>query len=102
MTGVGRKGDGHYAPGDLLYPQLARCDINANTEKQLNSLQNLFVHLLPQVGRGSPVAALLWDTALLDTRLIIWREKLMMIVHIRSLGEETLARQIYKEQKSKE
>ena len=44
------------------------------------------------------MASLLWDTGLLDMSLLVWREKLMVMHHVRSLGEDTLARRTYKEQ----
>ena len=31
----------------------------------------------------------------------VWRDKIMMVLHIRLLGKETLARNIYEEQKVK-
>ena len=43
--------------------------------------------------------SILWDVGLLDMGLRIWREKLMLVLHIRRLGDETLTGKIYKEQK---
>ena len=77
-------------------------DINSATEKKLNALQNWFVRLALRIGQGSPVSALLWDFQLLDMSLRIWREKIMMVIHLRSLEETTLARQEYEEQKNKD
>ena len=51
-----------------------------------------------QVGPGAPVASLLWDFALLDMGLRIWREKLMLVLHIRNLDKKSLARKVYDEQ----
>ena len=76
-------------------------EISKAAEKTLNSLQLWFVRLVLRVGQGAPVAALLWDSALLDMGLRVWRDKIMMVLHIRSLGKETLARKIYEEQKEK-
>ena len=76
-------------------------EITSTTEKRLNSLQNLFVRLILRVGPGSPVSAIMWDTSLLDMQLRVWREKLMMIIHIRSFDAEAIASQIYQEQKDK-
>ena len=53
-----------------------------------------------RIGPGSPLAAILWDSSLLDMKLRIYLEKIMMIIHLRSLDKETLANQIYEEQKS--
>ena len=74
-------------------------DINKTTEKKLNALQNWFVRLTLRIGQGSPLVSLLWDFSLLDMSLRIWREKVMMILHIRSLDETSLARRIYEQQK---
>ena len=38
-----------------------------------------------QVGPKAPLASLLWDVGLLDMGLRIWRGKLLMIMHLRSL-----------------
>jgi hypothetical protein len=74
-------------------------DINKTTEKKLNALQNWFVRLTLRIGQRSPLDSLLWDFSLLDMSLRIWREKVMMILHIRSLDETSLARRIYEQQK---
>jgi hypothetical protein len=51
------------------------------------------------VGPGCPVASLCWETAMLSMELRVWVEKLMLVLHIRNLGEGTLARIVYEEQK---
>ena len=70
------------------------------TEKRLNSIRNWFLRLILQVGPGAPLASLLWDTGLLDIGLLVWREKLMLILHVRSLDEDALARRTYEEQRA--
>ena len=72
--------------------------ITAAMEKRLNDLQLWFARLALQVGKGTPRAALTWETGLMDMKLRIWIEKLMLVLHIRSLEETSLARQIYEEQ----
>ena len=67
--------------------------------KRLNKIQNYFVRLVLRIGPGSPLASILWDTSLLDMQFRVYMEKLMIIMHIRSLDEETLANKIYEEQK---
>ena len=47
-------------------------EMNTNTEKRLNTLQCWFVCLVLQIGQGSLVSGLLWDTALLDSGLWVW------------------------------
>ena len=69
------------------------------TTKKLSQLQSWFLRLCFQVGPGAPSIALTWDTAVLDMGLRVKKEKLMLIIHVRSLEKTTLARQIYEEQK---
>ena len=45
------------------------------------------------------MASLLWDFGLLDMRLRIWIEKIMLVLHIKRC-EGSLASKIYEEQKS--
>ena len=66
--------------------------------KRLNSLQQWFVRLILQVGPGAPLAALTWDMGLMDMGLRVWREKILLILHLRSLDEEALAARVYREQ----
>ena len=68
-------------------------------EKRLNDLQLWFARLALQVGKGTPRAALTWETGLMNMRLRIWIEKVMLIFHIRSLDKDTIARKTYEEQK---
>ena len=42
-----------------------------------------------------------WDSGVLDMSLRVWVEKIMLIIHIRSLDEGTLARRVYEEQKTR-
>lgn len=74
-------------------------EISSETENKLNSLQRWFIRLILQVPPGTPVASILWDVGMLDMGLRIWREKLMLALHIRSLGDDTLAGKVYQEQK---
>ena len=74
-------------------------DMNASTEKRLNSIQSWFVRLVYQVGQGSPVSALMWDNFLLDMGLRVNIEKCMFVFHPRSLDSDSLARRTYTEQK---
>ena len=70
-------------------------EISAQTERTLNSLQCWFVRLILQVGPGAPKASLLWDFGILDMRLRIWLEKIMLMLHVRRLDDESLARKVY-------
>ena len=73
--------------------------ITKATIKQLNNLQRWFIRLVLQVPQGTPTAALTWETGLMEMGLRVQIEKLLLVLHIRSLDEETLARKIYEEQK---
>ena len=58
-----------------------------------------FLLLIYQVGQGAPSTLLLWDTSCLDMSLRIYRENVLLVGHIRKLDNNSLAKQIYKEQK---
>ena len=73
-------------------------EITKQTEKKLNQIQNWFVRLVLQVGPGAPLASLSWDSALLDMGQRVQIEKIMLVIHIRNLAVNTLARKIYTEQ----
>ena len=83
----------------LLHGAGTWVDMAAATELKLNKIQNWFVRLVLQVGPGAPLAGLLWDSCLLDMGFRVWREKLLLMLHITRLDEDTLAHKIYKEQK---
>ena len=83
----------------LLYGCGTWLEMAPSTVKKLNAIQNWFLRLIFQVGPGVPIAALCWETGVLDMELRVWMEMLMLVLHIRGLGENTLARKIYEEQK---
>jgi hypothetical protein len=82
----------------LLHGAGTWVEISPGTEKRLNSIHQDFLRSIYQVGPGAPLASLCWDTMTLDMGLRVWLEKVMMIVHIRSLEEDALARTFHKEQ----
>jgi hypothetical protein len=82
----------------LLHGAGTWTEIKPATEKKLNSLQQWFARLVLQVGPGAPLAALGWELGLVNMKLRVWREKIALVLHLRSLGTETLAGQIYQEQ----
>jgi hypothetical protein len=73
-------------------------DIKPATEKRLNALQQWFLRLVLQVGPGAPLASLGWETGVTDMKLRVWKEKVMLVRHLRSLGADTLASRVYREQ----
>ena len=50
-------------------------EISKTTEKQLNKIQYWGLRLFMQVGPGTPLASLLWDTASLNMALRVNIEK---------------------------
>ena len=55
----------------------------------------------PAGGAGRAPRPLTRETGLLHMGLRVDREKVMFVLHLRSLDEETLVNKIYKEQRSK-
>ena len=82
----------------LLYGAGTWVDVTAATVKQLNNLQRWFIRLVLQVPKGTPTAALTWETGMMEMGLRVKVKKLLLVLHILSLDEETLARKVYKEQ----
>ena len=82
----------------LLHGAATWLEVSKQTIKRLNSIQQWFLRLMLQVGPGTPLAALTWDTGLLDMEIRIWIEKLLLVLHLRSLDDDTLAGKIYNEQ----
>ena len=85
----------------LLHGAGTWTNMTAGSVDRMNSLQVWFIRMVLEVGPGAPLAALRWDTGLVDMKLRIWKEKLMMILHLRSLKESSLANKVYKEQVAK-
>ena len=73
-------------------------DITKATEKKLSQIQYWGLRLFLQTGPGTPLASLLWDSGALDMSFLIMIEKVMLVLHIRSLSTDSLANKIYLEQ----
>jgi hypothetical protein len=86
----------------LLHGAGTWTEIDKQTEKHMNQLQNWYLRLILRVGPGAASASLRWDFQVLDMSLRVWREKAMMVLHIRSLDKDTLAYRVYREQYEKE
>ena len=82
----------------LLHSCSTWMQISRATENKLNNLQRWFVRLIMQVPQGTPSSSLTWETGLMDMKLRIWKEKVMLVLHIRSLNDNTLAKKIYEQQ----
>ena len=83
----------------LLYGAGTWVAISAATIKSLNNLQRWFLRLVLQVPQGTPTAALTWETGVLEMGLRVKIEKLLLVLHIRSLDEDSFAKKVYEEQK---
>ena len=83
----------------LLHNAGTWVEMPAAAVKKLNSLQGWFLRLLLRQGPGVPSSSLLWESSCLDMELRVWLAKVMMILHIRGLKEDSLARQVWKEQR---
>ena len=83
----------------LLYNAGTWVNISKETEEVLENLQLFFVRLVLQVPQGTPKIALRSETGLLSMRLRIYKEKCMLVHHIRGLETSTMARMMYEEQK---
>ena len=74
-------------------------EISTETENRLNQIQLWYLHLVLQIGPGSPKVSLWWDFKMLDCKYRVWEEKLRLILFIRSQGKDTLSRKMYEQQK---
>ena len=83
----------------LLHNAGTWVEMPATALKKLNSLQGWFLRLLLRQGPGVPSCSLLWESCLWDMELHVWLAKLMMIMHIRGLKEDSLAKQVWREQR---
>ena len=75
-------------------------NMTSAAEQKLEAIQNWFVRLILRVAPGCPAPSLRWDTGLLSMVLRVWVEKIMLVRHVRGLGANTLAHQVYQEQRS--
>ena len=83
----------------LLYNAGSWVDMSREAERQGEALQTWYLRLLLRQGPGVPAGSMLWETGTLSVALRVYREKLCLALHITRLGEDTLARRIWEEQK---
>ena len=83
----------------LLHGEGTWTDISTATEKKLNNIQSWYFRLIYQVGPSSPCVSLLWDSITLDMVFRVWIEKILLVLAIRNLEEDSIANHIYREQK---
>ena len=77
-------------------------EISETTIRKLNQIQCWFLRLALQVGPGAPRVSLLWDNQVLHMQLRIFKEKILLVLHLRNLDENSIASHIFKEQKSRQ
>ena len=74
-------------------------NIDEDSLKKLENLQNTMLRIIFSTPTSTPKAALLWDTGVLPMEQQIEQKKLLFLHHLSTLPEETLANQIYSQQK---
>ena len=70
-------------------------DISSETIKKLDGLQNMMIRYLFDTPRTTPTPSLSWDTGMLTMRYRILQKQLNLVCHLSTLGDATLAKQIY-------
>ena len=73
-------------------------DMDEACLEELEKLQTLFLSVLMAVPVSCPRPALAWDTGTLSMSNRIIQRKLNLVVHIKKLKEDALAKQVYQEQ----
>ena len=82
----------------LLYNCSTWMGMGRKEEEALAELQDFYMRLALGAGPGAPKLSLRADFGVKNVKLRIWREKIMLIHHIRRLKEEALASEMYREQ----
>ena len=83
----------------LLYNAGSWVDMSTEAVRKGEALQTWYLRLLLRQGQEVPAGSMLWETGTLSVALRVDREKLCLALHITRLGEDTLARRIWEEQK---
>ena len=82
----------------LLYNCSTWVRMGRKEEEALAEIQDFYMRLALGAGPGAAKLSLRADFGVKNIKLRIWREKIMLIHHIRRLNEEALASEIYREQ----
>ena len=83
----------------LLHRAGTWTDMSVATENRLNKIQNCYFRLVFHIGPGASLPSLLWDTITLDMIFRVDIEKIMLILSIRNLEEDSIAKMVYREQR---
>ena len=73
-------------------------EIDEKTVQRLEDLQNTYVRRVLHVPLSTPKVSLRSETGLLSIKHRIWEEKIRMIMAMKEMGPNFLARKVYEEQ----
>ena len=82
----------------LIYNCSTWAGMGRAEEEALAECQDFFLRLVLASGPGAPKHSLRADFGVQSMKLRVWREKLMLVHHIRNLENEALAKTMYMEQ----
>ena len=82
----------------LLYNCSTWVGIGKKEEEALAEIQEFYMRLALGTGPGAPKLSLRADFGVKTMKFRVWREKIMLIHHIRTLDKEALASEMYYEQ----
>ena len=74
-------------------------EIDKDTMDKLNDLQNTVLRYLLQTPRSTPIPALSWEFGMLPIKYRINQKKMSFLKHIATLGDDSLAKQVFNTQK---
>ena len=81
---------------------LANCgmwtNVNKETIKKLDVIQNLFVKVLLRLPSSTVLPSYRAETSLLGMKWRIWEEKLLLVKAIKMLEDDVLAKEVFKQQ----
>ena len=78
----------------LLYNAECWFNISQASIKKLENVQLCFYRMLFSVGSGCPIPILYWDSGGLPMKLRILKKKLIFLHHVKTLPEESLAKEV--------
>ena len=84
----------------LLYNCSTWVGMGRKEEEALAECQFFFLRLVLDTGPGAPKHALRADLGVRSTLLRVWQQKILLVLHIRSLEDTSLAKMMYEEQVS--
>ena len=82
----------------LMYTCSTWTDILEESVKRLEYFQLWFIRLLLKAGPGAPRPSLLSETGMMSIERRIWREKIVLVLHISRMDTKSLGRKVLEEQ----